>query len=132
MRSFSNLVFCFSASCSQSAKGNSSTEADTKCNVCRATLSAPGLHRDKLMELSLACPFSLCQFFEPWHIFPCVFDTARDSIPDELKSELHAFQGWIEAHQVKRPLVLGHSPVARQMLNRKEIFIERDVKFRGT
>src|SRR5260370_11919131 len=118
------------------------------------------------MELSLAFPFPLRQFFEPGQVLPGVFDTARNSVPDKFKNELHSFQGWIEAHQeerielrleclrvddlvvalpildlglrermqhyqVKRPLVLGHFPVTRQMLDRKEVFIERNVEFSG-
>ena len=44
------------------------------------------------MELSLACPFPLCQFLEPRHIFTRVFDTAGNSIAHELQNELHPFQ----------------------------------------
>src|SRR5713226_10141011 len=51
------------------------------------------------MELSLACPFPPCQFFEPWQVLPCVFGTARNSIADELKNKLHALQRWVEAHE---------------------------------
>src|SRR5882762_8632411 len=37
----------------------------------------------------------------------------------------------MEHYQVKRLLVLGHSPVTRQMLDGKEVFIKRNVEFRG-
>src|SRR5229473_4812908 len=116
------------------------------------------------MELSLAFPFPLRQFFEPGQVLPSVFDTARNSVPDKFKNELHSFQGWIEAHQqerielrlecirvydmvialpiidfslrermqhhqVQRSLVLGYFPVMARMLDRKEVFIERNVEF---
>src|SRR6266478_1879539 len=118
------------------------------------------------VELSLARPFPLRQFFEPGQILACVFDAARGSIAHELQNELHAFQRWIEAHQeeriefrlecvrvddlvialpivdlslgermdhlqVKRSLVFADLLIIVRMLDRKEVFIERNVKFRG-
>jgi hypothetical protein len=118
------------------------------------------------MELPLACPLPLSQFLEPRQVSPCVFDTARNSISDELENKLDAFQRWIEAHQEERielrlegvrvddlvvalsivdltlrermqhhqvecPLVDGYSSVISRMFDRKEVFIERDIEFRG-
>src|SRR5258708_11261370 len=65
-------------------------------------LQVPVARENQFMELLLACPLPLCQFLEPGQVLPCVFDTARNSIAHELQDELHAFQGWIEAHQEER------------------------------
>ena len=54
------------------------------------------------MELSLTCPLPLCQLLEPRQVSPCVFDTARNSISDELKNKLDALKRWIETHQQER------------------------------
>src|SRR6266446_4732385 len=118
------------------------------------------------VELSLARPFPLRQFFEPGQILACVFDAARGSIAHELQNELHTFQRWIEAHQeeriefrlecirvddlvialpivdlslgermdhhqVERSLILRYLSVIVRMLDRKEVSIKRNVKFRG-
>jgi hypothetical protein len=54
------------------------------------------------MELPLACPLPLCQFLEPGQLSPCVFDTAKNPISDELKNKLDALNRWIETHQEMR------------------------------
>ena len=54
------------------------------------------------MELPLAYPFPLSQFLEPRQVSPCVFDTAKNSVSDELKNKLDPLQRWIEAHQEER------------------------------
>src|SRR5487761_1339585 len=126
-------------------------------------LQLPVARGNQFMELSLACPFPLCQFLEPRHIFPCVFGTARNSISHELQGKLHPFQRWIEAHQeqrielrlecfsvddlvvalpigdlglregmkhheVKCPLVGSYWSLITRMLNRNEVFIERNME----
>src|SRR6266852_5686203 len=118
------------------------------------------------MELSLAFPFPLRQFFEPGQVLPGVFDTARNSVADKFKNEFHAFQGWIEAHQEERielrlecvrvddlvialpivdlslgermdhhqvecSLVFADLLVIVRTLNWTEVFIKRNVEFRG-
>src|SRR6266850_7050257 len=37
----------------------------------------------------------------------------------------------MQLHQVKRPLVLGRLPAIVRMIDWKEVFIKRNVKFRG-
>ena len=54
------------------------------------------------MEPPLSGPLPLCQFLEPGQVSLCVFDTARNSISDELKNKLDPLQRWIEAHQEER------------------------------
>jgi hypothetical protein len=54
------------------------------------------------MEPPLACPLPPCQFLEPRQVSPCVFDTARNSISDDLKNKLDTLRRWIEAHQEER------------------------------
>src|SRR5229473_4872053 len=118
------------------------------------------------MELSLACPFPLGYLLEPGQVPPCVFNEARDPISDELKNELHSFQGWIEAHQeerielrlecvrvddlvialqiadlslgermdhhqVERSLVFADLLVIVRTLDWTEVFIKRNMEFRG-
>src|SRR6266849_415179 len=68
----------------------------------RRCLQLPVSGRNQLMELSLTRPFPLGQFLEPAQVLPCEFGTASNSIADEFKDELHAFQRWIEAHQQER------------------------------
>src|SRR5258708_22559499 len=58
-------------------------------------------HRNQLMQLSLAFPLSLRDFFEPWHVTARILHLPGRPVSYEFKNERYFLQSWIAAEQEK-------------------------------
>src|SRR5258708_20513443 len=58
-------------------------------------------HRNQLMQLSLALPLSLRDFFKPRHFTAQVLHLAGRPVSYEFQNERYFLQGWVAAEQEK-------------------------------